>query len=207
MRSNWKIETFLIISFLVLCIQKENAQILIGPTIGLNWSAFSTADLTVPSKSSLGSSFGVIAEFSLVSLLSFRVEPSYIQKGSNEYWPDMGGPDIVKLRLQYFQIPVELQANLPISVFSSHIFIGPNIGYLLSANHSSTHSKKIVDVLDYYNKFDCSLDFGAGLEYNIVSLIKGNLDYKYSLGLLNIRKTGPIHTRGIQIVAGILFSI
>jgi opacity protein-like surface antigen len=64
-------------------------------------------------------------------------------------------------------------------------------------------------VKDSYKKFDCALDFGAGLEYSIAPLIKANLDYKYSLGLLNIDNTNftPTHTRGNQIFASILFSI
>jgi opacity protein-like surface antigen len=208
---NWKIKTYLIIIFLLFGIQKNTAQILIGPTFGLNWGAFSIANLngSVSAKSMLGISFGAIAEIPLIPFLSIRIEPSYIQKGSDVYYPDMGGSSIIKLRNQYFQIPVELKANLPLPVISPHIFLGPDIGYLLSAKQGSNHSSIEIDVKDSYKKFDCALDFGAGLEYSIAPLIKANLDYKYSLGLLNIDNTNftPTHTRGNQIFASILFSI
>ncbi len=205
---NWKIKTYLIICFLLFGIQKDTAQILIGPTIGLNWSAFSIGNLIGASaKSSLGPSFGAIVEVPLIPLLSIRVEPSYIQKGSDVYFPDMGGPSIVKERNQYFQVPVELKANLPLPVFSPHIFLGPNVGYLLSAKATSNPNYPEIDDRSSYKSFDLGVDAGAGLEFSIAPLIKANLDYKYSSGLLNISKTSPVHTRGIQLSAGLLFSI
>ena len=205
----WKIKTYLIISFLLFGIQKETAQVLIGPTIGLNWGAFSIGNLIGAStKSSLGPSFGAIVEIPMIPLLSIRVEPSYIQKGSDVYFPDLGGPDILKERNQYFQVPVELKIDLPVAVFSPHVLIGPNLGYLLSAKRSTNQSGGIdLDNKSRFKDLDCALDFGAGLEYSIAPLIRATLDYKYSLGLLNISEYSPVHTRGIQISAGLLFSI
>ena len=205
---NWKIKTCLIISLLLFSIQKDTAQILIGPTIGLSWSAFSIGNLIGASaRSSLGTTFGAIVEVPLIPLLSIRVEPSYIQKGSDVYFPDMGGPDILEERNRYFQVPVELKANLPLPLLSPHIFLGPNVGYLLSAkiNPGSNHPE--IDDKSSYQSFDLGVDVGAGLEFGVAPLIKANLDYKYSSGLLNISEYSPVHTRGIQISAGLLFSI
>ena len=197
------------ISFLLFGFQKDTAQILIGPTIGLNWGAFSIGNLigAESANSSLGPSFGAIVEVPLIPLLSIRVEPSYIQKGSDVSFPYMDGPLILKERNQYFQLPLELQANLPLPVFSPHIFLGPNVGYLLSAKMNQGPNYPEIDDKSSYKSFDLGVDYGVGLEFGIAPLIKANLDYKYSSGLLNISKYSPVHTRGIQILAGLLFSI
>ena len=206
-----KSRTYLVITFLLLGVQKETAQFLVGPNVGLNWGALTIENIrgSLSVNSTLESSFGAIIEFPLNPIISLRVEPSYTQTGSDVYFNDMGGPTILKHRNQYVQAPILLQASLPLPVISPHLLLGPNIGYLLWANMGSNRNSQLFDIKDDFNNFDFGVIIGAGLEYRIAPLIKANLDYNYSMGLLNIDKTNhlPTHTRGIQVFASILFSI
>jgi hypothetical protein len=191
--------------------QESTAQILFGPSIGLNWTTFSIDNLAgASSKPLLCNSLGAIADFPLNDVLSIRVEPTYIQKGSQ--WKNLPSgsqlPLEAKIRFQYVQIPVELKANLPMPVLSPYIFIGPNVSYLLSAKEESTPSTQ-ENVMDLYNNFVYAIDFGTGLDYSIGPPIIAHFDLTYSLGLMNIEKANRsvIHMHGIEIFVGVLFSV
>ena len=214
---NWKIKSCLIVFSFLIGIQESNAQILIGPNVGLNWGIFSfgnTQALTL-NKALLGPSLGAIVEIPIYGILSVRAEPSYIQKGS-DFTVDNSLPLETKVYPQYLQIPVELQANLPMTIFTPHVFLGPNVGFLLSGKGqwiSAFDPEPEFDVKNIIKNIDFGMDFGAGLDFSITPLIKANIDFKYSLGLPNILKPGAgttlltAYTHGYQVLVGVLFTI
>jgi hypothetical protein len=213
MTTNSKIKTCLFVFYLAIGAQVSKAQILIGPNAGLNWSRFSI-NHNAYGTTLLGSSFGAIAELPLNGILSIRVEPSYIQKGLQWIYVYAGGAPTSSLfsinsYFNYFQIPIELKANLPVPFVSPYLLVGPNVGYLLSAKEGQSGSTPQEDRTDFYKKFDCALDCGAGLDLGIAPLIKASFNVKYSLGLLNIEKISAtdLQSHGIQIYAGVLFCI
>jgi hypothetical protein len=208
---NWKITRCAFCFYFLFGRQESTAQILFGPNVGLNWTTFSIDNLAgTTSTPLLCNSLGAIAEFPLNDILSIRVEPSYIQKGSQ--WKNLPSgsplPLETEIRFQYLQIPVELKASLPTPIVSPHILIGPNVSYLLSAKEGPTLSTQ-EDVKDFYRDFVYTLDFGTGLDYSIAPLIKGHFDLKYSIGLMNIEKKdkGDVHMHGVQIFVAVLFSV
>ena len=86
-----------------------------------------------------------------------------------------------------------------------YVMAGPTFGYLLSAKQDET------DIKDDVKSIDFGLTFGGG-----VSLPMGNntvfVEGRYTLGLSDINDdSGPdadkIKTKGIQIMAGITFSL
>jgi len=157
---------------------------MIGPNVGLNWGTFLDKNaLPINGESNtsiLGASLGAIAEFEINRILSVRVEPSYIQKGTDtQYsWPFMLED---KDRFQYLQIPIELEAKLPVFPFTPHIFFGPNVGYLLSAREEDSDPFQEYSVKNGYKTLDFALDFGAGIEYSIAPPVMANLDVKSAL--------------------------
>jgi hypothetical protein len=190
--------------------QTSTAQVSIGPNVGLNWTHFSIDHNYLLGTPLMGSSFGAIAQLPLNGILSIRVEPSYIQKGIQ--WPFGGeGPTsyLINSYFNYFQLPIELKANLPIPVVSPYILVGPNIGYLLSAKQGLAGSTPQEDITDDYQKVDCALDFGAGLDFGITPFTTASCNVKYSSGLLIKGKTSVIdlQTHGVQIYISVLFSI
>jgi len=199
------------ILYFAFCIallgQISTAQIFIGPSAGVNWGIFKVENQSegVSNSSRIGVAIGVIADFPLDKIFSIRVEPSYIQKGTEI----TAQPTINKFHFGYLQVPIEAKVSIPTSIVNVHIIVGPNIGYLLSAKFQSTDFAQELDIKDGYKNYDFALDAGVGLDYPVSPMVKAGIDIKYSLGLVNIDKgtAGAINTRGFQLMAGILFAI
>ena len=99
-----------------------------------------------------------------------------------------------------------------------NLFLGPNLGFLLSANQTFTPvSTGVVGTTNTtntttsnFNSTDFAFDLGGGLEYPVFEFADLFFSVRYSLGLSNVQAvpaTSSWKTRGIQILVGLEFGL
>lgn len=188
-------------------------QILVGPKVGFNLGVFSVDNQAPGAKNSLrfGWTFGGIGELRISDNLSFQVEPTYIEKGTKVSFFDGIRQVDSDLRFSYLQIPLTVKAKISAQAFSPYAFVGPNLGFLLSAKAESNLGgyQHESDLTSDYRKTDIAIDAGLGFELPLTEFIILTADARYSFGLSNIdaRKIGAVRTRGVQLFIGTLFQL
>jgi hypothetical protein len=196
-----------------------NAQHRIGMAGGLNLARFDT-ELTPGEKLSnyTGIGLGGILDLRLANNIALRLQPMYLQKGAKLESDEL--PEVeVKFKLSYVELPVLLKLALGKGASQPYLLAGPAIGFLSSAKiavKTSEIPEVGVDAQQFFKDIDFNLAFGAGLSFaagrNAI-FVEG----RYALGIANIAENitdeqgsvveGNVKTRGIQIMAGVLFPL
>ena len=194
----------------------SEAQIRIGIQTGLNLGSITHPNgfLSLPNLklyNLTGFTLGCIGEFVFTNTIRLQIEPRYIQKGEKSELTDPTFMAKSTGTFNYIELPILVKAEFGESNFRPFVLAGPNIGFLISISSESFIDGQSVGVNNSkagYKANDFALDFGAGMEYRITSILSLSSSVRYSLGLLNIH-IGPdsVKTRGIQIYIGCLFSV
>jgi hypothetical protein len=208
---------FLVLSLITpLFFLISEAQIRIGILTGLNLGSITTPDefLSLPNIKLYnlnGFTIGFIGEFTLTNTIRLQIEPRYIQKGQKSELIDPKFTSKIISTFDYLELPILVKAEFGESDFRPFVLAGPNIGFLLSISSEAFYDGQSVLVNTSkkgYKANDFALDFGAGVEYKITSILSLSSSIRYSLGLLNIHiGPVPVKTRGTQIFIGCLFSL
>ncbi|MBI1807453.1 MAG: PorT family protein [Ignavibacteria bacterium] len=175
-----------------------------------------------PQSYRFGLIIGGLAEIGISDLLYVQAEPRYIQGGTNiQGTYNVSTPEgqvtmEVDYKLACLEVPLLLKAKLGTADFKPVAFIGPNVGFLLSAIYQSKDheiqgldTRHGLDIKDRYKSVNVSLDVGGGVEYRISKTISLTGNARYSLGLNNISTSSEYTTKlnGIQITLGTLFNL
>lgn len=113
-----------------------------------------------------------------------RIEGLYFQKGASA---DSASFDAT-FKLDYIEFPVLLMANLPVGDTGRlSIFAGPTMGFNMVAEieGSAGDFSATVDISDSVASSEFGLTFGAGLGFNVGSVIVG-VDGRYGFGLTTV---------------------
>ncbi len=162
---------------LLLTIISSNgiAQISLGGKAGINISNLAVKDLPAEfedgTNSSIGFHFGLFGEFKLSEQLSASTELLYTKRGTKS-------DDDVRINLNYIEVPI-LLVYYPLDRVG--IELGPNFGYLLSANAVSNDSKG--DLNDVY---DTNFDFGISAGFKIEAYQNVLFFARYYYGLTKV---------------------
>lgn len=217
------------IACLVLAnISALHAQGAIGIGIkgGLNIASASydpdiPAGITKSSRTAL--MVGAQLEFRLAAPLYLQFEPMYVQKGTKIEGPVFGdelGNAIngsFTTKLGFIEIPMLLKGKFLTGPVLPYVFFGPSLGIRLSASETDEAAgfpSQDLDIKDQTNSIDFGLVFGAGAEFALAPTVGITVDGRYALGLTDLSKEQPdqiqhrkIKTKGIQLLAGVLFHI
>ncbi|RYE31116.1 MAG: PorT family protein [Sphingobacteriaceae bacterium] len=149
-----------------------------GIKAGINIAniAISPSDATVSQKSLVGFNAGVFAMIPVAE--SFGIQPELLYSGLGTE-ATTGGVS-VKIKLDYLTLPV--LAKYQISGTGLGIYVGPQVGYMLSSKAKA--GGIAADVDDSFKKADFS-GIG-GVDYALPLGL--NLSARYQLGLVNIAK-------------------
>lgn len=179
----------------------------IGPRVGVNLAKVTELD---DAEVNPGLVIGLTSMYSIQETFGLGVDLLYSQEGHRI---DVGntetsvGVDYIRL-LPTFNI---FFRDLGES-FRPKIYIGPSLGFLVSAESKVEDSKTEVDVKDAYNGFDLGLLGGLGFNYRLANRTWLNVDGRFIQGLLDVRenKTGPfdgVKNQNIQFSVGIAFGL
>jgi hypothetical protein len=210
------------IMLMLLFSSSTLAQFKIGPKFGINLSSISDDpdyDASVDQSSHFGFIFGAAAELGIVSPIFLEIQLLYITKGEDLAGQDQQGQQAEQiLTANYLEIPILVKAKFPAGPVNPYVFLGPNIGLLLSANSEFTAGGQTqdTDIKDNLSSIDFALDFGAGVGIPIAPVVSLTFDVRYSLGLTDIteaqqqqqQQVDPTaKTSGIQFMLGAMFGL
>ena len=156
----------------------------------------------------LAAAFGGFLVLPLNEQLAAQIEALYLAKGGNV----QSGDQEVKLRLDYFEVPVLARWTVNRSASRAwYVFGGPTFGIRTKARleESVTTTGFIygaaTDVGDDFSRFAMGLDLGAGVDIREWFVIDG----RYSWGLTDVNDhpdiTSSLRTRAFTFMAGIRF--
>lgn len=156
----------------------------------------------------LAAAFGGFLVLPLNEKLAAQLEALYIAKGGNV----QSGDQEVKLRLDYFEVPVLARWTFNRSPSRAwYVFGGPTFGIRTKARLEESVTTvgfiygSAVDVGDDFSRFAIGLDLGAGVDIREWFVIDG----RYSWGLTDVNDhpdiTSSLKTRAFTFMAGIRF--
>lgn len=182
-------------------IAQQNVSI--GPVIGLNYSTVSNNSGAEFKAGFVG---GIFANYSTKTDFGFNGSLIFSQLGNNVEDSDN------YLTLNYLQVPINLVyyfgEGMREGSFRPKLFIGPYIGYLVSAKSPGFTNEQ---TLNFFNALDYGANIGAGFNYAIKNKTWLNVDLKYGYGFANIPKDGSVlskfQNRTLSLTAGISFPL
>jgi hypothetical protein len=160
---------------------------------------------------------GVFIEISLPLLpISIQPEVLYSVKGS-KIGPNavpLAGDllSAVKITTSYIDIPILVKYYLPSPVIKPFIFVGPSIGFLVSAKQEAvslglgTNQEKEIDVKNQTTSIDFGAVVGVGAKIPLV-VVDLTLDARYNYGFTSTDKINSIniYNRVIAVYLGVAF--
>jgi hypothetical protein len=179
----------------------------LGGRFGLNYANANT-DPPTSIDSRAGLMVGGIVEIDLTNTFMLQGEAMYVEK-SAKLDIAAGSEEIRKYR--YVEFPVSLKAKFGNSEKVPYLFVGPNLGFIVSAKSKTKVPGQplTTDLESSTEEFDIALDVGGGVEYPFFSNASLMLDIRYSLGILDIDKTDSMswRTNGLQMILGVIIRI
>ena len=160
---------------------------------------------------------GVFIEIN-VPLLPISIQPEvlYSVKGS-KIGPNavpLAGDllSAVKITTSYIDIPILVKYYLSSHVIKPFIFVGPSIGFLVSAKQEAvsldleTSQEKEIDVKNQTTSIDFGAVVGVGAKIPLV-VVDLTLDARYNFGFTSTDKINPIniYNRVIAVYLGVAF--
>ena len=205
---------------LLISVPLQAQDITVGVKGGINIAdvssdAFDLDDADLSSKT--GFVGGAYANFGLGGVFAIQPEVLYSQKGFK--LDETGSPLEASLKTNYFEIPVLLKAQFPLTMLRPAVYAGPVVSFETSCKLGLTDGDTSLD-------FDCDSDdadvsdrkktdfgavFGANLDLFVGPLVL-TIDGRYQLGLTNLNDDPEapdesVKTRVWQFMAGVGFTI
>lgn len=179
---------FLFVFFLFISIL--SAQLRYGVKGGLNFASFGGSDAQdVKSVSRL--QFGGFVNYSLPVLFGFQAEALYSMKGAQQKaTDDYGNNWTISYNIDYLEIPVLVQLNIPLAVpvpLTPYVEVGPSLGITLSAKEK-LETQGFSQERDFKNDVT-STDFGLAVGFGLNVLKTFGLNVRYTFGFSTIDNT------------------
>ncbi len=137
-----------------------------------------------------GMSLGLFLEIP-IGYGTFSLQPGlgFSQKGYEESSTSLG--------LNYLDLPLLIKVGFLQGDVVPYLTAGPYVAFLMTAKNKTLFGES--DVKELFNKIDCGLIGGVGLDIGISREIKIGLGANYGMGLLNILDSS-IHTQKNRII-------
>lgn len=190
--------------FIVHTTFMANAQISIGPKMGLNISKVPTTETGLPEgnkelfKTGLNIGAAVNSKFS--KLISLQAELLFSQKGYRDQWEEQSDPVEETVTANYVDLAFLPRITFGENMVKGYLNAGPSIGYFISGKTSKVIDEDLnEDKIDFEKLDDPDLDL-RGLKRVEIGLNAGGgvllaagsgniaLDLRYTYGVTPLRK-------------------
>lgn len=180
---------FIIISILFFA-STSFAQLQYGVKGGFNFASFGGSDAKNV-QSLTRYQLGGYVKYNLPVLFSFKAEALYSMKGSQSKITDEFGNNwTLSFNLDYLEIPVLVQLNIPLAVplpVTPYLEVGPYLGINLSAK-GKIQTQGFSHEEDIKNDVK-STDFGLALGFGLDVMKNFEVNLRYSFGFNTIDNT------------------
>lgn len=175
----------LMLSFFALSgLQAQKLSI--GVKGGLNMTSISTEESIADNAAKAGMHIGAFVELKLLKVIALQPELLFSMQGTAS---EIDGIGDVKINTNYVNMPIMLKFYLIPGLIN--IELGPQFGFLLSANYSDDVNDILGDPKTAFKNADLSGCFGLG-----VDISKLQLSARYNLGLSDINDISGVS--GVQ---------
>ncbi|MGB9665368.1 MAG: porin family protein [Ignavibacteria bacterium] len=167
-----------------------SAQLRYGVKGGFNFASFGGSDAK-DVKSVTRFQFGGYVNYSLPVLFGFQAEALYSMKGAQQKLRDDAGNNwTASYNIDYLEIPVLIQLNIPLAVplpLSPYLEVGPSLGVTLSAKEK-LETQGFSQERDFKNDVT-STDFGLALGFGFNVLKTFGVNLRYTFGFNTVDNT------------------
>lgn len=198
-----------ILALAVLAVPADAQKVSVGLKAGPNFVTLSGDDVSNVESFArvIGGGFMVV-QFG--NNLAFQPEVLYAQKGAK----DVDGDEIMKLKLDYFEVPLLLRAHPALTGrFLPHVIAGPTIAYNSNCDASLSEAgvEATIDCDDLMplKDWDFGVAMGGGVDMAVGKAFIV-LDLRYTLGLSNIdddSNPSDAKNRAFSIMAGFRYPL
>jgi hypothetical protein len=220
-----KRKTFLLLLplFLISTVWMRNltwAQISLGARGGIV-SSRPTIDPYLPatytqSRALNGPAVGVVIEFRLTDNVSFLLEPGYVRKRMNVSWQyPVNGYDFSRrvyftsytntgkwpATADYVEIPLSLKMRFLGGPVHPYITAGSAIAYKIKESFTATgtfHNWYTDPDVGFYNRYDVTVQIGAGISYLLLDPASLFAEGRYSFGLNTVDRFGLLGMKSAE---------
>ena len=156
-----------------------NAQVNVSAKAGFNISNF-TGDDTEDLETKSGVIAGIGLQYKLTNSISLEPELLFTMKGATN--SEVGRTN--ELSLNYFEVPVIISYSFPLKPLEPSLFVGPAIGFNISANMEQTvnGNQETIDISDNVKTIDYGLSLGGGIDFSLGNN-KIGIEGRYTMGL------------------------
>ncbi len=205
---------------LLIAVPLQAQDITVGVKGGINIADVST---DVPDFEEIGTSSktgfvgGAYANFGLGGVFAIQPEVLYSQKGFKV--EDTEFPAEASFKTNYFEIPVLLKAQFPLTMLRPAVYAGPVVSFETSCKLGLTQGDVSVDLdcdseeadAGDRKKTEFGAVFGANLDLFVGPLVL-TIDGRYQLGLTNLNDDSDAPDESVknqvwQFMAGVGFAI
>jgi len=158
---------------------------------------------------------GGFYNFPFTEKLSFQGELRYTRKGFKQVQALGNDKNIVKLKLQYLEIPLMVKYSFPVSETLIPYVVGGGYASLKlhAKNYAYTegsNTQVVTDMDEFFNRIDLGILGGVGVKYQWNDFMCFNLEARYCLGFKDIYKdTGSTNVsfknRSFYLLLGVSF--
>jgi opacity protein-like surface antigen len=193
----------------ILCagrVTSAGAERLVGFRAGASVASQSTDGEIVPGvtwRRRTGAALGMCWDVALSRRIGLRMEPMYVQKGTEVRWPAALEKFDNLVAYDYLCLPVNLKLLLGVERIRPFVFGGPDAGVAISTRAVLRKNGRKIDIVS--RSFDLSMDVGGGLELAVRGNVVVVIDARYSRGLADIDGSPDVtmHNRAWIFLAGI----
>ena len=204
---------------LLIAVPLRAQNITVGVKGGINIADVSTdvPDLEGLTSSRTGFVGGAYASFGLGGVFAIQPEVLYSQKGFTG--TDAESPLEATFKANYFEIPVLLKAQFPLTMLRPAVYAGPVVSFETSCKVGFAGGDTSLDFdcnspdvdVGARKKTDFGAVFGANLDFFVGPVVL-TLDGRYQLGLTNLNDDPDAPDESVknkvwQFMAGVGFSI
>lgn len=215
------------IFILALLIKPLNAQVQVGVQAGINLTDLNLTQEGFKTAIRTRAILGGILTYNFSPVLGLQVEPAYVQKGAEVNFSIIeSGVTIdaeATISADYVDIPVLLKASFVAGPIKPYLIAGGSVAFLLGdvklkIDKATINGQDVTDMIPSDEReqtlktksTDYILSFGGGISIP-VGLLNVFIEGRYDLGLTDLNDDPAddtkIKSRGIQIKAGLLFSL
>jgi outer membrane protein W len=194
------------LTFATYTVAQNASNFSIGPRVGVNFAKFTNVDNADPKS---GLVLGLTSTYSFNVRTGLTIDALYSREGNEtSTTPQLQtGLDYLRFLVAYDIFFRDLEDN-----FRPKIYVGPNLGILLSAENQVEGSDNEVDVKDSYNTIDLGLTLGLGFNLRVGGETWLNVDGRFQPGLTNIINNKPsnidaIRNQNFQVSVGLAFGL
>lgn len=197
---------FLALALTTFAFAQGTKNFSLGPRVGVNLAQFTNVD-NADSKSGLVA--GLTSTYSINTRSGLTMDLLYSVEGVETKTEPQVQTDLDYIR---FMLAYDIFFRDREDDFRPKIYIGPNVGVLLSAENQIEGADTEVDVKESYNTLDVGLTLGLGFNLRIGGETWLNVDGRYQPGLMNIIDNKPngvdaVRNQNFQISLGLAFGL